>query len=44
MKLKWVEVEPKDIEPQLYWTKETGWIEKKKPTEPIYVLKQVEEE
>lgn len=40
MKLIWVKVEPKDIEPQLRWSKETGWVEKTKPTEPIYVLRQ----
>jgi len=40
MKLVWVEVEPKDIEPRLMWTKEKGWVEKKKPTQPIYVLRQ----
>ncbi len=41
MKLVWVKVEPKDIEPQLYWTPATGWIEKEKPSEPIYLLKEV---
>lgn len=40
MKLVWVKVEPKDIEPQLRWSKETGWVEKTKLTEPIYVLRQ----
>ena len=40
MKLKWVEVQPKDIEPRLRRSKETGWVEKTKPTEPIYVLRQ----
>jgi hypothetical protein len=40
MKLVWVEVEPKDIEPRLMWTKEKGWVEKKKPSQPIYVLRQ----
>ena len=40
MKLKWVEVQPKDIEPRLRWSKETGWVEKTKPTEPLYVLRQ----
>ena len=40
MKLKWVEVQPKDIEPRLRWSEETGWVEKTKPTEPIYVLRQ----
>ena len=40
MKLAWVEVKPEDIEPQLMWTKATGWVEKIKPTEPIYYLRQ----
>jgi hypothetical protein len=38
MKLKWIEVQPKDIEPRLRWSKETGWVEKTIPTDPIYVL------
>ena len=42
MKLVWVEVKPKDIEPRLVWTKEKGWVEKTKPTQPIYVLRQEE--
>ena len=39
MKLVWVKVEPEDIEPVFMWTKSTGWVEKTKPTEPIYVLR-----
>lgn len=44
MKLTWVKVEPKDIEPQLYWTEKTGWTEKTKPNEAIYLVKQIDEE
>jgi hypothetical protein len=39
MKLVWVKVEPEDIEPVFMWTKSTGWVEKKKPTEAIYLLR-----
>lgn len=40
MKLEWVKIKPKDIEPQLMWTEATGWVEKTKPTQAIYVLRQ----
>jgi len=40
MKLVWVEVKHEDMEFQFKWTKENGWVQKPKPTEPIYVLRQ----
>jgi len=40
MKLVWTELKPSDIEFKYYWTKETGWVEKKILKQPIYILKE----
>ena len=39
-KYEWVEIDPKDMTPQLRWTK-NGWVEKPKPSSPIFVIKRI---
>ena len=40
-KYEWVVIDPKDMTPQLRWTKKNGWVEKPRPKSPIFVLKPV---